>query len=188
MHNPNVELESFKEQFEKELHGNILSYWMKYAIQKDGGGFYGAVDLKGNPIHGAAKTSVLNARILWTYAEAAKNFNNKKYAEVAEKAFHVVTTDFADDEFGGYYMSIDAGNRPLDTIKHTYAQAFVLYALSKYYELNQSQSLSQKLKEYFEFLEEKTKDREFPGYTEAFTVSGNHSQKTEWPTITSHGR
>jgi len=138
-------------------------------MHKDGGGFYGAVDLKGNPISGAAKTSVLNARILWTYAEAAKNFNNKKYADVAEKAFHVVTNDFADKEFGGYYMSIDAGNRPLDTIKHTYAQAFVLYALSKYYELNQSQSLSQKLKEYFDFLEDKTKDREYPGYIEAFT-------------------
>ena len=164
-----TELFSFKKIFEEELHENILSFWIKYGIQQDGKGFYGAVDLYGNPVPETAKTSVLNARILWTFAEAAKNFNNEKYAEVASLAFSVVTTDFADKEHGGYYMSIDADNKPLDTIKHTYAQAFVLYALSKYYELHPSATLLQELKEYFDFLEEKTKDPEFPGYTEAFT-------------------
>ena len=163
------ELNTYRNYFQKELHENILSFWMKYGIQKDGNGFYGAVDLKGNPIYGAAKTSVLNARILWTFAEAAKNFNNKIYAEVADLAFNVVSNDFYDKEFGGYYMSINAENKPLDTIKHTYAQAFVLYALSKYYELQPSKKLLSELEEYFIFLEEKTKDKDFPGYIEAFT-------------------
>ncbi len=169
MQNNTKELNQYREIFEKELHENILSFWIEHSIQKDGNGFYGAVDLKGNPIHGAAKTSVLNARILWTFAETAINFNNKKYTEVADLAFKVVTADFADKQFGGYYMSIDAANQPLDTIKHTYAQAFVLYALSKYYELHPSPELLLELKTYFNFLEEKTKDREFPGYTEAST-------------------
>ncbi|NQU54728.1 MAG: AGE family epimerase/isomerase [Bacteroidetes bacterium] len=164
-----TEIVSFKKIFEKELHENILSFWMKYGIEKNGLGFYGAVDLKGNPISGAAKTSVLNARILWTFAEAAKNFENEKYGEVADKAFKVVTNNFADKAFGGYYMTINAENQPLDTIKHTYAQAFVLYSLSKYYELRPTPKLLKELKEYFNFLEEKTKDTEFPGYTEAFT-------------------
>ena len=163
------ELLQYKILFEKELHENILSFWIKYGIQKDENGFYGAVDLKGKPISGAAKTSVLNARILWTFAEAAKNFNNNIYAEIADKAFRVITNDFVDKKHGGYYMSIDAENQPLDTIKHTYAQAFVLYSLSKYYELRPTPQLLHKLKVYFYFLEEKTKDTEFPGYTEAFT-------------------
>ncbi len=164
-----TELVSFKKTFEKELHENILSFWIKFGIDKNGNGFYGAVDINGNPVHEAAKTSVLNARILWTFAEAAKNFNNKEYGKVADRAYNVVTNNFADKKYGGYYMSIDAGCQPLDTIKHTYAQAFVLYALSKYYELRPSSKLLRKLKEYFIFLEEKTKDPEFPGYTEAFT-------------------
>lgn len=164
-----VELNTFKNLFKKELHSNILSFWINHAIQKDGKGFYGAVDMKGNPFPGAAKSSVLNTRILWTFAEAAINFNNKKYAEVADLAFSVVTNDFADKEYGGYYMSIDANNKPLDTIKHTYAQAFVLYSLSKYYELRPSATLLQELKEYFNFLDGKTKDPEYAGYTEAFT-------------------
>jgi mannobiose 2-epimerase len=169
MQNNTKELKSYRKIFEKELHENILSFWIKHSIQTDGNGFYGAVDLKGNPVTDAAKMSVLNARILWTFAEAAKNFDNKKYSKVADKAFRVVTTDFADKEFGGYFMSIDADNKPLDTIKHTYAQAFVLYALSKYYELRPTPELQTKLNNYFSFLEEKTKDPGFPGYTEAFT-------------------
>ncbi len=163
------ELNLYCNIFEKELHENILSFWINHSIQPDGNGFYGAVDLKGNPVAGAIKTSVLNARILWTFAEAAINFDNEKYAKVADLAFNVVTTDFADKQFGGYYMSIDADNQPHDTIKHTYAQAFVLYALSKYYELRPSEKLSEELNAYFIFLEEKTKDPDFPGYTEAFT-------------------
>jgi mannobiose 2-epimerase len=66
-------------------------------------------------------------------------------------------------------MSLDAANRPHDTIKHTYAQAFVLYALSKYYELRPSPALLQEINTYFGFLEEKTKDPEYSGYIEAFT-------------------
>ncbi len=163
------ELFAYREAFDNELHNNILSFWMKYAPEKKGHGFYGAVDRQGRPVAGAVKTSVLNARILWTFAGAALTSGKEEYAAMAEKAFEVVTRDFADKEYGGYFMSLDAGNRPHDTIKHTYAQAFVLYALSKYYELRPSPALLQEINTYFGFLEEKTKDPEYPGYIEAFT-------------------
>jgi mannobiose 2-epimerase len=155
--------------FERELHENILSYWIKYAVENEGDGFYGAVDLKGVPIVGAPKSCVLNARILWTFAEAAKNFNNQQYAQIADRAYQVLINHFADQQFGGYFMSISSDNLPLDSIKHTYAQAFVLYALSKYYELKQAPALLQELGDYFLLLEEKTKDPHNTGYFEAFT-------------------
>jgi mannobiose 2-epimerase len=106
---------------------------------------------------------------MWTFAEAARNFNNTDYAEMAKRAFMVLENYFKDEEFGGYFMSIDAKNQPLDTIKHTYAQAFVLYALSKYYEFQPSTDLKERLSFYLYFLEEKTKDKKYPGYFEAFT-------------------
>lgn len=164
-----VELINYRNLFEKELHKNILDFWIKYGIEQESDGFYGAVDLQGNPILETPKSCVLNARILWTFAEAALNFNNKKHAEVAQRAFNVLQNHFEDKEFGGYFMSIDAANNPLDTVKHTYAQAFVLYALSKYYEFHPSEDLKNKLDSYFIFLEEKTKDQNNPGYFEAFT-------------------
>jgi mannobiose 2-epimerase len=169
MLNTTNELSKYREVFLKELHENILAFWMKFGIEKEGHGFYGAADLKGNPVLEAPKSCVLNARILWTFSEATIMFDNKQYADIADKAFRVLEEDFADKKYGGYFMSIDAQNQPLDTIKHTYAQAFVLYALSKYYEFRPSAELLNEITEYFGFLEDKTKDPFNPGYFEAFT-------------------
>lgn len=164
-----TELINFRHRFEKELHENILSFWIKYANDPGGQGFFGAVDLKGTPVPEVPRTCVLNARILWTFAAAAKKYPERSYADMAHKAFQVLQHDFLDKKEGGYYMSIDASGRPFDTVKHTYAQAFVLYAISKYYELNPSGSLLKEMEAFFLFLEEKTKDRFYPGYLEAFT-------------------
>lgn len=165
----NNELNQYRDIFSKELHDDILSYWIKYGAEKAGQGFYGAVNLKGTPIPEAPKSCVLNARILWTFAEATRLFNNPEYARMADRAYHALMNHFADRQFGGFYMSISPDNQPFDSIKHTYAQAFVLYALSKYYEWNQSDELLNQITGYFLFLEEKTKDRQNPGYFEAFT-------------------
>ena len=163
------ELMHFQKKFSKELHENILSFWMKFGVERNGHGFYGAVDLHGNPVSGASKSCVLNARILWTFSQAAIQFKNETYAEIADKAFDVLQEDFADKKFGGYFMSIDSENQPLVTIKHTYAQAFVLYSLSKYYELRTTSEIKKLITDYFDFLEEKTKVAGSPGYFEAFT-------------------
>ena len=128
------ELKRYRDYFSKELHEDILPYWMKYGVEKNGHGFYGAVDLDGNPVLTANKTSVLNARILWTFSAAAMLDGNEAYAAIADKAYKVVTEDFEDKEFGGYYMELSSDNRVANDIKHTYAQAFVIYSLCKYYE------------------------------------------------------
>lgn len=163
------ELGSYSQIFKKELHENILAYWMKFAVEKDGRGFYGAVDLDGNPVPTANKTSVLNARILWTFSAAAMRDGNKEYAAIADKAYEVVTNDFEDKELGGYYMELTSGNLVANDIKHTYAQAFVIYSLCKYYEFRPLESVMQKIQSFFNLLEDKTKDREYPGYRESFT-------------------
>lgn len=163
------ELANYQTLFSNELHHNILEYWMQHSVEKENDGFYGAVDLKGIAIPDAPKSCVLNARILWTFAQAARLFNNPEYARMADRAYQVLMNHFTDRQFGGFYMSIDVSNQPLDSIKHTYAQAFVLYALSKYYELNPSDELLNQISGYFLFLEDKTKDPQNPGYFEAFT-------------------
>jgi cellobiose epimerase len=162
------ELKTCKAIFEKELHENILGFWLKYAPDTGGDGFHGAVDLKGNPVQDAPRSCILNARILWTFSEAAIQFNKPEYGWMADRAFHVLQNYFLDKKHGGYYMSVDRSGKPLDTIKHTYVQAFALYALSKYYEWKPSSGILQDIKDYFLFLEEKTKDPYQPGYAEAF--------------------
>jgi cellobiose epimerase len=163
------ELRHYREKFSLELHKDILPYWMKYGVEKNGHGFYGAVDMDGNPVLSANKTSVLNARILWTFSAAAMLDGNKDYASIADKAYRVVTEDFEDKEFGGYFMELTSGDKVANDIKHTYAQAFVLYALCKYYEFRPLDSVIKKIETFFNLIEEKAKDPVNPGYIESFT-------------------
>jgi len=163
------ELKQYRDYFSKELHEDILPYWMKYGVEKNGHGFYGAVDLNGNPVLAANKTSVLNARILWTFSAAAIMDGNEDYGAIADRAYRVVTEDFEDKEYGGYYMELSSDNKVANDIKHTYAQAFVIYALCKYYELRPLDSVMHKISDFFMLLEEKTKDPLNTGYMESFT-------------------
>lgn len=163
------ELVKYRTLFESELHNNILRYWMKYGVEKEGNGFYPAVDLDNNPVLSANKTCVLNARILWTFAAAAKMYPGKGYEEIAHKAYRVVKEDFADTRLGGYFMELSADNKVVNDIKHTYAQAFVIYSLCKYYEFNPTGEVMNGIQEFFFFLDEKTKDSGYPGYLESFT-------------------
>ena len=171
------ELKSYQEIFTKELHENILAYWMKYGLEKGGQGFYGAVDLNNQAVPGANKTSVLNARILWTFAAAANLYPGKGYEYLAHTAYRVVNEDFRDQEHGGFYMELSADNKVSNDIKHTYAQAFVIYSLSKYYEFHPVPEVLEKVQEIFRFLDKKTKDPEHPGYRESFTRDWNIYQE-----------
>jgi len=163
------ELSKYRGIFSTELHGNILPYWMKYGVEKNGHGFYGAVDLDGNPVLTANKTSVLNARILWTFSAAALLDGNQAYTAIADKAYKVVTEDFEDKKYGGYYMELTSSDAVANDIKHTYAQAFVIYALCKYYEFRPLEAVMDRIRGFFSLLEGKAKDRVNPGYIESFT-------------------
>ncbi len=162
------ELNYFRKVFEKELF-SILNYWMHYAVEKNGDGFYGAVGLDNKPVDDAPKSCVLNARILWTFSEASMMYPDIGYEEMAQRAFRVLQNNFKDNLHEGYYMMLDSSNKVIDQVKHTYAQAFVLYSLSKYYESNPHKGLLKIIEDFFNFLDDKSKDPNNPGYLEAFT-------------------
>ncbi len=162
------ELNNFRNSFENELK-NILTYWIKHSLDNQNGGFYGAVDLNGNPVQTANKSCVLNTRILWTFSASAKMYNSNEYIKIAERALRVVTEQFADRKYGGFFMELAPDNSIANDIKHTYAQAFAMYSLCKYYELDPKPEVMDLIQENFKLLEEKTRDKENPGYIEAFT-------------------
>ena len=162
------ELNSYQHKFNQELD-NILTWWQDHSVDEKGGGFHGAADLEGNPVPDANRSCVLNARILWTFSAAAKMTGNPDCRNMAVRAFSVISEKFTDYEFGGFYMELSPDNSVANDIKHTYAQAFVMYALSKYYEMEPSQDLLDRIQTTFHLLEEKTRDEQNLGYVEAFS-------------------
>jgi mannobiose 2-epimerase len=59
---------------ERELRGDILPYWATRAVDREQGGFFGAISVDGHPDASAGKGGVLNARILWTFSAAFRRW------------------------------------------------------------------------------------------------------------------
>jgi len=156
----------FRKQLKEELTGNILPFWMAHSVDKVNGGFYGALtnDLE---IHNEVpRSSILCARILWTYATAYRKLGDKDYLAMANWAYEALRDVFLDPEFGGVYWSVDAAGKPVMDRKHHYAQAFAIYGFSEYYratEQPESLALAQSL---FHLLEKHAYDPVYGGYIE----------------------
>jgi len=162
------EMITYRERFRGELVEDILAFWVKYGLKPGRDGFYGAADLEGRPVE-ANLSCVLVSRILWTYSAAAMEYPDPVYAEMADLAYSVLQHQFRDPVNDGYFMEIGPDGNVAADIKHTYAQAFVKYSLSKYYEFRKRPETLIEMQEFFSLLERIAKDPEHPGYFEAFT-------------------
>jgi len=67
---------------------------------------------------------------------------------------------------GGIYWSMNYDGSVLDSTKHTYNQAFAIYALSAFYEASKDMEALKKALELFKVIEQRCKDS--AGYLEAF--------------------
>lgn len=135
------------------LETNILSFWQERMVDYRQGGFYGRIDGY-NVLHpDAEKGAVLNARILWTFAAAARVLNNTPYRILAARAYDYLMQRFIDREQGGVYWSLNADATPLDTKKQTYAIAFAIYGLAEYVRLTNNQEALNAAIRLFEDLE-----------------------------------
>ena len=135
------------------LETNILRFWQERMVDYRQGGFYGRIDGY-NVLHpDAEKGAVLNARILWTFAAAARVLNNTPYSILAARAYDYLMQWFMDREQGGVYWSLNADGTPLDTKKQTYAIAFAIYGLAEYVRLTNNQEALNAAIRLFEDLE-----------------------------------
>ena len=144
----------------------ILPFWCGLRDDRYGGytGYVG-YDLRPDP--GAEKGCILNSRILWFFSEAALATGRADLADHADHAFAFLTQHCLDREQGGVFWSVTADGTPLDTTKHTYNQAFAIYALAAYYRLRGRPRALELARELFGLIEEKCTDE--GGYLEAFT-------------------
>ena len=126
-------MQELRKKVETELRSNILSFWLKYAIDDEFGGFRGQIsnDLTIDPR--ADKGLILNARILWTFSKAFSVYRNPVYLAAARRAYEYLVRYFWDQQFGGVYWMVDFEGQPTDTKKRIYGQAFTVYALAEYY-------------------------------------------------------
>lgn len=169
------------EETKKELLYHIIPFWMSLRDERYGG-YYGwlSYDLKLDKQ--AEKGCILNSRITWFFANAytlykdggitgeecqAAGYSPERLLEEAKHGYAFLTEHCIDRENGGIYWSLKYDGTPLDTTKHTYNQAFCIYALSSYYEASGDKEALALALELFDIIEKRCTDE--VGYLEAFT-------------------
>jgi mannobiose 2-epimerase len=165
---------------------------MKHTLDRDRGGFYGAVLCDGTVDKEAPRGAVLNARILWTFSAAARRFPDdvdngctsatrrtrgdegirpagepSRYRQTADHAYTYLIERFRDHKHGGVYWMLDAAGSPISDRKQTYAQAFALYALAEYFRVSGNETSLNTARQLYALIEEHSRDFENGGYLEA---------------------
>ena len=152
-------------EMRSHLVEKLLPFWAGLKDDENGG-YFGqyTFDLQVNK-H-AEKGCILNSRILWFFSKAYLLLGDKSILPYATHAYKNMMEKFVDDDFLGVYWSITAEGTPLDTTKHTYNQAFSIYALSAYYQATKDEKALEKAFAIYHLIEEKCKDEN--GYLESF--------------------
>lgn len=161
-------MENLKDKLKAELEERILPFWAE-RMQDPEGGFYGRIDGKGRLDATAPRGAILNARILWTFSSACRVLGDKRYLEVADKAYNYIRDHFIDKEYGGVYWSLDADGKPLEDKKQFYAIAFTIYALAEYSRVCSDPSVLDLAVSLYRDIETHSLDADGKGYLEACT-------------------
>lgn len=149
-----------------ELVENILPFWPRYVMDRENGGFFGEVSEDLEVRKDAPRACVLNTRILWTYAAAAREVSGQ-WRPVADWAFDYIRKHFWDPQHGGLFWTLDGNGAPLSARKQIYAQAFGIYALSEYYRLTGEPAALEFAKRLYLLIEQHGYDPKDGGYIEA---------------------
>ena len=154
-----------KAEVKRHLAEDIIPFWQGLKDEVYGG-FYGYM---GNDLRldkEAVKGCILNSRILWFFSNAYLLLGGQPLKDSARHAFLFLKEHCVDRQYGGVYWSLDYKGEPEDTTKHTYNQAFAIYALSSYYDASKDQEALEIASDLYRLIE--TKCRDEYGYLEAF--------------------
>ncbi len=154
------------QECKKELTERILPFWNKLRDDENGG-FYGFMNNSLEVDKKADKGVILTSRILWFYSSCYRTLGEDYMLDNARHAYEFLKK-CVDHENGGVYWMMTYDGKPADTMKHTYNQAFAIYALSAYFLASKDRTALDLAFELFDTVEEKCTDD--IAYLEAMSI------------------
>ncbi|MBQ5850282.1 MAG: AGE family epimerase/isomerase [Lachnospiraceae bacterium] len=152
-------------EIKQHLINDIIPFWKSLRDDKNGG-YTGYLGYDLVPDKKAVKGCILNSRITWFFANAYTLLKDESLLQEAKHGYEFLKNSCWDKENGGIYWSVNYDGTPADTMKHTYNQAFSIYALSSYYEASGDREALEMAYKLYELIESKMRDE--LGYKEAF--------------------
>lgn len=155
----------FLQEIEAHLRTKLIPFW-EGLKDKEKGGYTGYMGYDLAIDKSYEKGCILNSRILWFFSNACMLLREETLREDAEHAYRFLREHCLDEKYGGVFWSVTADGEPLDTTKHTYNQAFAVYALSSYYDAAKDREALSLAAGLQKLIEERCRDE--GGYLEAF--------------------
>ena len=155
------------QEIRDHLVGTIIPFW-KRLRDDEHGGYYGYMDFDLQVDRRAVKGCILNSRITWFIANAYTLLKDQSLLDEARHGYEFMRDFCIDKENGGIFWSMTYDGKPEDSTKHTYNQAFAVYALSSYYEASGDKDALALAYDLFHIIEERCTDE--LGYKEAFNL------------------
>ena len=140
-----------------ELTEHIIPFWNALKDNKNGG-FYGFMDHDLKLDKNAEKGVILHSRILWFYSNCYLVLGDPGCLDNARHCYEFMRKYCIDPVNGGVYWLMNADGTVSDSMKHTYCQAFFIYALSSYYDASKDDSALKLALEMFETVEKNCTD------------------------------
>lgn len=159
-------IKTLQQSIETELMQNILPFWAKEVVDREGDGFWARISNDLKVKERAPKGLILNTRILWTFSAAYNIYHNPDYLAIADRAYAFVQNHFWDEEHGGMLWMLDENGRPVDTSKKIYGQAFSIYSLAEFYHATQKKEALDRAIELYQLIELHNFDHLHSGYFE----------------------
>ena len=154
-------------EVKKHLTDDIIPFW-KNLRDDEFGGYYGYMGYDLVLDKKAVKGCILNSRILWFFSNAYTLLKDETLLDEARHAYEFMTKYCVDKVNGGIFWSMKYDGQVEEDIKHTYNQAFAIYALSSYYEASGDKEALELAKKLYEIIETKCTDD--GGYLEALSA------------------
>ena len=157
----------FAQEVKEHLVHRLIPFWEGMRDERFGG-YYGWKGFDLETDKEAVKGCILNSRILWFFSNCYLLLGEAKLLEHAGHAYRFLKEHCVDRANGGIYWSVSCDGKPADTTKHTYNQAFAIYALSSYYDASKDEEALALALALRQIIEDKCKDEY--GYLEAFNI------------------
>lgn len=184
---------ALSDSLRQALGPGLLDIWYPRCVDSLYGGYLTQFDSAWRPEGSQAKMLVTQARHVWTTAQAAAFYPEKKASYLAMSAHGARFLQEAmwDSVYGGFYQMVDREGRPMatgyGTQKRAYGQAFAIYGLAAYAGESGDVLALSRAGETFRWLERHAYDPEHGGYFEHLDRQGRPlargSATTSWDSL-----